>query len=154
MRPPDPHFKSSDRPSPLSWQTPCCPHSCALCTHLSAFFLFAAPKTSPWQINWCLVLSAQVTVNEADGAVPYNALCLPSLSEPMPSSFLTGAAAWLIFHLLFQYSRYQTVTTGHCSPGLKDNYTSELKEVREWRETHQEPKSSCKAWGTINNFFA
>lgn len=79
MRPLDPHFKSSDHPPPLLWQPSCCPHSCALCTHLSAFFLFTAPKTSPWQINQCLVLSAQVTVNEADGAVPYDALCLPSL---------------------------------------------------------------------------
>jgi len=154
MRPPDPHFKSSDRPSPLSWQTPCCPHSCALCTHLSAFFLFAAPKTSPWQINWCLVLSAQVTVNEADGAVPYNALCLPSLSEPMPSSFLTGAAAWLIFHLFFSIltisdSYYRTLLT----------WSQRQLYIRVERSTWMKrnasrTQSSCKAWGTINNFFA
>lgn len=55
---------------------------------------------SLWQINQCLVLSAQVAVNEADGAAPYNTLSLTSPSLPVSCSFLTGAAAWLYIDLI------------------------------------------------------
>lgn len=93
MKCPNLHFKSSDNPL-LPWQPSyCLPTLCIVNTHIC--LLFTALKTSPWQINQCLVLSAQVTVNKADGAVPYNTSSLTS--EFSPSRFLTGAAAWLIF---------------------------------------------------------
>lgn len=86
MKRPNLHFKSSDNPL-LPWQPSyCLPTLCIVNTHIC--LLFTALKTSPWQINQCLVLSAQVTVNKADGAVPYNTSSLTS--EFVSSSFLTG----------------------------------------------------------------
>lgn len=78
MRCPNPHFKSSYHPSLLPWQPSHCPPTLCIVT-TPICLLFTALKMSPWQINQCLVLPAQVTVNKADGAVPYNTLSLTAL---------------------------------------------------------------------------